>query len=44
MAAEALSTTSQLELMDNRKVAKEVIDENSETFVVHISALDVIEL
>ncbi len=39
--AEALPTTSRVELIDKREFAKAALDENSETFVVHISALDV---
>ncbi len=42
-AAEALPTTSWVELIDKREFAKAVMDENSETFVVHMSALDVVE-
>ncbi len=43
-AAEVLSPTSRVELIDKRKFAKVAMDENSETFVVHMSALDVAEL
>ncbi len=42
-AAEALPTTSRLELIDKREFAKAAMDKNSETFVVHMSALDVAE-
>ncbi len=42
-AAEALLTTSQVELIDKRKFAKVVVDENSETFVIYVSTLDVAE-
>ncbi len=42
-AAEALLTTSRVELIDKKKFAKAAMDENSETFVVHMSALDVAE-
>ncbi len=40
-AADALPTTSRVELIDKREFAKAALDENSEIFVVHISALDV---
>ncbi len=43
MAVEALLTTSRVELIDKREFAKAVMDENSETFVVHISVLDIAE-
>ncbi len=43
-ATEALPTTSRVKLIDKRKFAKVAIDENFETFVVHMSALDVVEL
>ncbi len=42
-AAEALPTTSRVELIDKREFAKAALDENSETFVIHVSALDVAE-
>lgn len=38
--AEALSTTSQVELIDKREFAKAVLDKNFETFIVHIAALE----
>ncbi len=41
--AEALPTTSWVELIDKREFAKVALDENLETFVVHVSALDVAE-
>ncbi len=41
--AEALSTTSQVKLIDKREFAKAALDENLETFVVHILALNVTE-
>ncbi len=41
-AAEALPTTSRVELIDKRKFAKTALDGNSETFVVHITALEVL--
>ncbi len=44
MAAKALPTTSQVELIDKREFAKVAIDENSEIFVMHMSALDIAEL
>ncbi len=40
---EALLTTSRMELIDKREFAKAAMDENSEAFVVHMSALDVAE-
>ncbi len=36
--AEALPTTSWVKLIDKRDFAKEDLDENSETFVVHVAA------
>ncbi len=42
--AEALPTTNWLELINKRKFAKTALNENSETFVMHVSALDVAEL
>ncbi len=42
-AAEVQPTTSQFELIDKREFAKAALDENSETFVVHVSALDVVK-
>ncbi len=42
--AKALPTTSWMELIDKRKVAKAAMDRNSETFVVHMSALDIVKL
>ncbi len=44
IAAEALPTTSRVELIDKREFAKVALDENLETFVVQVSALDVAEL
>ncbi len=44
MAAEALPTISQGEHIDKGEFAKIAIDENSKTFVVHMSALDMAEL
>ncbi len=43
MAVEVLSTTSRIEFIDKKEFAKAVIDKNSKTFVVHMSALNVIE-
>ncbi len=38
--AEALPTTSRVELIDKREFVRAALDENSETFVVHVSALE----
>ncbi len=38
--AEALPTTSQVELIDKREFAWAALDKNLETFIVHISALE----
>ncbi len=43
IAAEALPTTNRVELIKKREFAKAALDENSETFVVHVSVLDVAE-
>ncbi len=40
-AAEALPTTSWVELINKRELARAALDKNSETFVVHVSALEV---
>ncbi len=40
---DTLSTTSQVELIDKREFAKTAIDENSGTFSMHMSVLDVAE-
>ncbi len=40
IVAEALPTTSRVELINKREFAKAALDENSETFVVHVSALE----
>ena len=40
-AAKALLTTRQMELIDKQDFAKVALDENSETFVVHVAALGV---
>ncbi len=39
-AAKALPTTSQVELIDKREFAKAVLDEISETFVIHFATLE----
>ncbi len=39
-AAEGLPTTSRVELIDKREFARAALDENSETFVVHVSTLE----
>ena len=38
-AAEALSTTKRVELIDKKEFAKAALDEESKTFVVHVAAL-----
>ena len=38
-AAEVLPTTKRIELIDKNKFVKAALDENSETFVVHVAAL-----
>ncbi len=38
-AKEALSTTSQVEFIDKREFAKAALDENFETFVMHVATL-----
>lgn len=43
IAAETLFIIKQVELTDKKKFVKAAFDENSETFVVHISALQVSE-
>ena len=40
-AAEALPTTSRVELIDKKKFAKAALNKNSETFVMHIAGLKV---
>ncbi len=40
IAAEALPTTSQVEIIVKREFARAALDKNSETFVVHVSALE----
>ena len=39
-AAEALPTTKRVELIDKKEFAKAALDEESETFVLHIAALE----
>lgn len=39
-----LSTTSRIELVNKHKFTKVVLDENSETFIVYVAALEVLEL
>ncbi len=39
-AAEALSTTRRMELIDKKEFVKAALDENSETFVVNMAALE----
>ena len=39
--AKVLPTTKQVELIDKHNFAKTALDENSESFVVHIAALGV---
>ena len=39
-AAEALRTAKRMELIDKHEFAKTALDENSETFVVHVVALE----
>ncbi len=41
-AAEALPTTSRVELIDKREFTKAVFDGNSETFVVHVATLELL--
>ncbi len=40
-AAEVLPTTSRVKLIDKREFAKAALDENSETFVMYVTALEV---
>ena len=40
IAAEALPNTSQIKLINKREFAVAALDKNSETFVVHIAALE----
>ena len=43
-AAEALPTTMRVELIDKHKFAEVASNENSKTFIVHVAALEVLEL
>lgn len=38
---EALSITSQVELINKKKIAKAAIDKNPKTFVIYILAIDI---
>lgn len=38
---EALLITNRIELIDKKIFAKAILDENTETFIVHVVALDV---
>ena len=40
--AEALPTTKRVELINKKKFAKAALDENSETFVVHVASLNLV--
>lgn len=40
IVAKALSTTSPVKLIDKKEFPKAALDENSETFIVHVSALE----
>ncbi len=40
IAAEALSTTSWVELINKREFAKAALDKNSEIFVMHVATLE----
>ena len=40
IAAEALPTTKRVEYIDKHEFARAALDENSETFIVHIAALE----
>lgn len=40
IAAKALPTTKWVELIDKKKFAKTVLDKESETFVMHVTALE----
>ena len=41
---EALATSRQIELIDKHNFARAALDENSKTFVVHVTALEALEL
>ncbi len=38
----ALPTTNKVGIIDKKKFAKAVLDENLETFIVHVAALDIL--
>ncbi len=40
--AEALPTTSQVKLIDKREFANVALDKNSETFIMHVTALEIL--
>ena len=42
--AEALPTTRQVELIDKHEISRAALDKNSETFIVHVAALEALEL
>ncbi len=42
IAAEALPTTSKVEIINKKEFAKAALDEYSETFVVHVAALEIL--
>ena len=42
-AAEALPITRRVEFIDKHEFAKAALDKNSETFVVHVTALEALE-
>lgn len=42
--AKALPTTRRVKLIDKMRFARTALNKNSETFVVHITALDVVKM
>lgn len=40
----ALSTTSQVKLIDKKEFVKVVLDKNSETFIIYILAIEIITI
>lgn len=44
ITAKALSTTSQVELINKRAFAKTALDENSKTFVIHVIVFEAIKI
>lgn len=42
-SAEALSTIKQIELIDKYEFARAILNKNSKTFVVHVSAIGALE-